>query len=81
MAVAKTNMTPVNLLAQGLDSLWYWTYSIIVGWGASFTIMVTITIFLAIRVLHCEQRLRQLESRMITTEREVNLALTRLESK
>lgn len=74
-------MTPVNLLTQGIDSLWYWTYSIIVGWGASFTIIVAVIIFLAIRVLHCEQRLRQLESRIVTAEREVNLALTRFESK
>ena len=74
-------MTSINLLTQGIDSLWYWTYSIIVGWGASFTIIVAIIILLAIRVLHCEQRLRQIESRVVTAEREVNLALTRFESK
>ena len=74
-------MTSVNLLTQGIDSLWYWTYSIIVGWGASFTIIVAITIFLAIRVLHCEKRIRQLEYRVVTAEREINLALTRFESK
>jgi hypothetical protein len=74
-------MTSVNLLTQGIDSLWYWTYSIIVGWGASFTIIVAITIFLAIRVLHCEKRIRQLECRIVTAEREINLALTRFESK
>jgi len=74
-------MTSINLLTQGIDSLWYWTYSIIVGWGASFTIIVAIIILLAIRVLHCEQRLRQIESRVVTAEREVNLALTQLESK
>ncbi len=74
-------MTSINLLTQGIDSLWYWTYSIVVGWGASFTIIVAIIILLAIRVLHCEQRLRQIESRVVTAEREVNLALTQLESK
>lgn len=74
-------MTSVNLLTQGIDSLWYWTYSIIVGWGASFTIIVAIIIFLAIRVLHCEKRVRQLEYRLVTAEREINLALTQLESK
>ena len=74
-------MTSINLLTDGIDSLWYWTYSIIVGWGASFTIIIAVIIFLAIRVLHCEQRLRKLESRIVTAEREVNLALTRFESK
>jgi hypothetical protein len=74
-------MTSINLLTAGIDNLWYWTYSIIVGWGASFTIIVAIIILLAIRVLHCEQRLRQIESRVVTAEREVNLALTRFESK
>jgi hypothetical protein len=74
-------MTSVNLLTQGIDSLWYWTYSIIVGWGASFTIVVALLIVFTIKLIKLNRRLLQLENRIVTTEREVNLALTRLESK
>ena len=81
MAVAKTSMTPVNLLAQGLDSLWYWTYSIIVGWGASFTIVVALLIVFAIKLIKLNRRLLQLENRLITAERDYNLAINQWESK
>ncbi len=74
-------MTSVNLLTQGIDSLWYWTYSIIVGWGASFTIVVALLIVFTIKLIRLNRRLLQLEHRLITAEREINLALTRFESK
>jgi len=74
-------MTSVNLLTQGIDSLWYWTYSIIVGWGASFTIVVALLIVVTIKLIKLNRRLLQLEHRLVTAEREVNLALTRFESK
>ena len=74
-------MTSVNLLTQGIDSLWYWTYSIIVGWGASFTIVVALLIVFTIKLIKLNRRLLQLEHRLITAEREINLALTRFESK
>ena len=74
-------MTPVNLLAQGLDSLWYWTYSIIVGWGASFTIVVALLIVFAIKLIKLNRRLLQLENRLITAERDYNLAINQWESK
>ena len=74
-------MTSVNLLTQGIDSLWYWTYSIIVGWGASFTIVVALLIVFTIKLIKLNRRLLQLENRLITAEREFSLALTRFESK
>lgn len=74
-------MTPVNLLTQGIDSLWYWTYSIIVGWGASFTIVVALLIVFAIKLIKLNRRLLQLENRLITAERDYNLAINQWESK
>ena len=60
----------MNIIQAAIDSLWFWTYSIIVGWGASFTIAVVLIIFLFIKYLRLRQRIYQLENRLISHERE-----------
>ena len=60
----------MNILQAAIDSLWMWTYGLIVGWGASFTIAVGLIILLFIKVIHLRKRLIQLENRVISAERE-----------
>jgi len=60
----------MNILQAAIDSLWMWTYGLIVGWGASFTVAVGLIILLFIKVIHLRKRLIQLENRVITAERE-----------
>jgi predicted Holliday junction resolvase-like endonuclease len=55
-----------------IDSLWYWTYGIIVGWGASFTITIAVIIVLFIKLLHLKQRIIRLENRIVCNERELS---------
>jgi hypothetical protein len=45
-------MNPVKLLADGIDSLWLWTYGIIAGWGLTFTIVVIAIVLLLIRTIN-----------------------------
>ena len=66
-------MNPVNLLTTAIDSLWWWTYGIIAGWGLTFTLMVVALIILLIRTINLQQRVDRLENRIITNEREFNL--------
>ena len=66
-------MNPVTLLANGVDSLWTWTYSIVAGWGLTVTAMVVAVIILLIRTVNLQQRLDQLENRVVANEREFNL--------
>ena len=66
-------MNPVTLLANGVDSLWTWTYSIVAGWGLTVTAMVVVVIILLIRTVNLQQRLDQLENRVVANEREFNL--------
>ena len=66
-------MNPINLLTTAIDSLWWWTYSIIAGWGLTFTLMVVALIILLIRTINLQQRVDRLENRIITNEREFNL--------
>ena len=60
----------MNILQAAIDSLWYWTYGLIVGWGASFTIVVGLIILLFVKVIHLRKRTSMLENRLISLERE-----------
>ena len=60
----------MNILQAAIDSLWYWTYGLIVGWGASFTIVVGLLILLFIRHYQLRRKLSMIENRLISHERE-----------
>jgi hypothetical protein len=60
----------MNILQAAIDSLWYWTYGLIVGWGASFTIVVALIVVLFIKYFHLRNRVKMLENRLISAERE-----------
>jgi hypothetical protein len=66
-------MNPVKLLADGIDSLWLWTYGIIAGWGLTFTVVVVAIVLLFIRTINLQRRVDRLEHRIVTNEREFNL--------
>jgi hypothetical protein len=66
-------MNPIKLLADAVDNLWIATYSIIAGWGLTFTLLVAFLIVLLIRTINLQRRLDRLENRLITNEREFNL--------
>ena len=66
-------MNPIKLLADGVDSLWYWTYGIIAGWGLTFTIIVVAIMLLLIRTVNLQRRVDRLENRIVSNEREFNL--------
>ena len=66
-------MNPIKLLADGIDSLWYWTYGIIAGWGLTFTLIVVALVLLLIRTINLQRRVDRLENRIIINEREFNL--------
>ena len=67
-------MNPILLLTENVSNLWYWTYGIIAGWGATLTVIIVVMIVLLIRLLHCERNLQTLESRIIAAERDFNIA-------
>jgi hypothetical protein len=66
-------MNPIALLTSGINDLWIWTYSILAGWGLTVTAMVVVVIILLIRTVNLQQRLDQLENRVVVNEREFNL--------
>ena len=66
-------MNPVKLLADGIDSLWLWTYGIVAGWGLTITLVVVALVLLLIRTINLQHRVDRLENRIITNEREFNL--------
>jgi hypothetical protein len=74
-------MNPIKLLADGVDSLWYWTYGIIAGWGLTFTIIVVAIVLLLIRTINLQRRVDRLENRLISAERDYNLTVNNWKSK
>ena len=74
-------MNPIKLLADGIDSLWYWTYGIIAGWGLTFTIIVIALVLVVIRTINLQRRVDRLENRLITAERDYNLTVNNWKSK
>lgn len=74
-------MTPITLLANGIDSLWLWTYGIIAGWGLTFTFVIVAIVLLLIRTINLQRRVDRLEQRLITAERDYNLTVNNWKSK
>jgi len=71
-------MNPLSLLNTAIDTLWYWTYGIIVGWGASFTILVALFIALSLKIIRLNRRINYLENRLIALDRDVSLTLNEM---
>ena len=63
----------MNMLQAAIENLWYWTYGILVGWGASFTICMGLIIFLFLEVMRLRKTIGYMNSRIIANERELNL--------
>ena len=74
-------MNPVTLLTNTIDSLWYWTYGIIAGWGLTFTFIVVALIVLLIRTINLQRRVDRLEQRLVHAERDYNLSVNAWKSK
>ena len=74
-------MNPIKLLADGIDSLWYWTYGIIAGWGLTFTIIVIALVLVVIRTINLQRRVDRLEQRLVHAERDYNLSINNQKSK
>ena len=70
-------MNPIKLLAAGIDSLWIWTYSIVAGWGITFTILIVAVIWLIIKQIKSERKIAELTNRVVINERELNLTLNK----
>lgn len=66
-------MNPIKLLTETIDSLWWWTYGIIAGWGLTVTVVVIAIVLLLIRTINLQRRVDRLEQRLVHTEREFNL--------
>jgi hypothetical protein len=74
-------MNPIKLLADGIDSLWLWTYGIIAGWGLTFTIIVVALVLVVIRTINLQRRVDRLEQRLVHAERDYNLSINNQKSK
>jgi hypothetical protein len=66
-------MNIIPFLQDNVENLWYSVYSLIAGWGITFTLLIVALVLLLIRTINLQRRVDRLESRIITNEREFNL--------
>jgi len=62
----------MTIIQETINNLWYWTYGMVVGWGASFTILLALVILLAVKIIRLNRKLNYLENRVVAKERDHN---------
>jgi hypothetical protein len=70
-------MNPIPLLTSAVNDLWFWTYSLVAGWGVTVTLLIAAIIFLGVKVLKLTRRIVQLENRLISAERDYNITIAK----
>jgi hypothetical protein len=66
-------MNIIPFLQDNVENLWYSVYSLIAGWGVTFTLLVIALVLLLVRTINLQRRVDRLENRIIMNEREFNL--------
>jgi hypothetical protein len=66
-------MNIIPFLQDNVENLWYSVYSLIAGWGITFTLLVVALVILLVRTINLQRRVDRLENRIIMNEREFNL--------
>ena len=74
-------MNTIKLLTDTVDSLWFWTYGIIAGWGLTVTVVIVALVLLLIRTINLQRRVDRLEQRLVHAERDYNLTVNNWKSK
>ena len=74
-------MNAIKLLTDTVDTLWFWTYGIIAGWGLTFTVVIVALVLLLIRTINLQRRVDRLEQRLVHAERDYNLTVNNWKSK
>lgn len=74
-------MNPITFLTENVQTLWFWTYSIIAGWGLTFTLLVATVAILLIRVIELRKECEFLNSQIVGTQRVFAAEIERLEKK
>jgi len=70
-------MNPIPLLTNAVNDLWFWTYSLVAGWGVTVTLLIAAIIFLGVKVLKLAQRVARLEARLVHAERDYNITIAK----
>ena len=67
----------MNILADSIEYLWYSIYGIVAGLGLTMMISIAIVAFIIIRLFRAENKIKQLENRLVHAERDYNITLER----
>ena len=64
-----------TVVLDSIEYLWYSIWGMIAGWGLTTTLFAVAVGLLLIKVIRLEQRVKNLEARVVHAERDYNLTL------
>lgn len=74
-------MNPITFLTDNVQTLWFWTYSIIAGWGLTFTLLIATVAILIVKVIDLRKECEFLNSQIVGSQRDFAAEIARLERK
>lgn len=63
-----------------LAEVWMWILSMVAGIGLTVSLLIIVLIYLFLRVTKISSKLRNLENRVISTERDFSLQINKIKS-
>lgn len=70
----------MNILADSIEYLWYSIYGIVAGLGLTMMVSIAIVAFIIIRLFRAENKIKQLENRLVHAERDYNITIKSLKN-
>ena len=63
----------INLLIKEVGELWTWILSVAAGLGVTVSLLIIVLILLSLKVTKISSKVKNLENRLISTERDFSL--------
>lgn len=70
-------LNTLQVVVDNVQNLWFWTYSMIVGWGLTVTIIIVALAIVSIRLIHVQRQITMLQNRLIAAERDFNITINK----
>lgn len=81
MAVLEqTDKNMIENILQELVDVWTWILSLVAGLGLAVSLLIIVLIFLFLKVAKISSKIRNLENRVLSMDREISLQINKIKS-
>lgn len=70
----------VQNLVMEIQQVWSWVTSIVAGLGLTVSLLIIVILALFLKLTKISSRLQNLENRVISTERDLSIEITKIKS-